>query len=40
VSGNSQACDDDRGPIVYDRRSETLKHDTSTLDRLIGLAKT
>jgi branched-chain amino acid transport system ATP-binding protein len=29
-----------RGRIVYDGPSETLKHDTSMLDRLIGLAKT
>ena len=29
----------DRGRIVYDGPSETLKHDTAKLDRLIGLAK-
>ena len=29
-----------RGRIVYDGPSETLKHDASMLDRLIGLAKT
>jgi branched-chain amino acid transport system ATP-binding protein len=29
-----------RGRIVYDGPSEALKHDTSMLDRLIGLAKT
>jgi branched-chain amino acid transport system ATP-binding protein len=28
-----------RGRIVYDGSSETLKHDTSRLDQLIGLAK-
>jgi branched-chain amino acid transport system ATP-binding protein len=29
----------DRGRIVYDGPSETLKQDTAKLDRLIGLAK-
>jgi len=29
----------DRGRIVYDGPSETLKHDAAKLDRLIGLAK-
>jgi branched-chain amino acid transport system ATP-binding protein len=29
-----------RGRIVYDGPSDTLKHDASMLDRLIGLAKT
>ena len=29
-----------RGRLVYDGPSETLKHDASMLDRLIGLAKT